>query len=136
MTVNLSEKQIFRIIGIFGFMVALVVQGIRGFQYVILQHDGRNDYVTQAKEMVLGWNFMLENPNLLGHGMGFSVLIAAIFKLTNSESFLLLKVIFAVLHAVSALFVARLGFSLGLKRRYWISAAMFFAIDPFSLRLV
>jgi hypothetical protein len=133
MKVSLSEKQIFRLIGIFGFMVALVVQGIRGFQYVILQHDGRNDYVTQAKEMVLGWNFMLENPNLLGHGMGFSALIAAIFKLTNSESFLLLKVIFAVLHALSVLFVARLGFSLGIKRRYWISAAIFFAVDPFVL---
>lgn len=130
---NLSEKQIFRIIGIFGFVVALIIQGIRGFQYVILQHDGRNDYVTQAKEMVLGWNYMLENPNLLGHGMGFSFLIAFIFKITNSESFLLLKVIFAILHGLSAFLIAKLGFTLGLKRKYWVLATIFFVVDPFVL---
>jgi hypothetical protein len=130
---NSSEKQIFRAVTIFGFAVALIVQGVRGFQYVILQHDGRNDYVTQAKEMVLGWSYMLENPNLLGHGMGFSLLIAIIFKVTNSESFLLLKLLFAILHGLSALLIAKLGFTLGMKRKYWILAALLFSMDPFVL---
>lgn len=130
---KVSDKQIFAAVGVLGFFVALLVQSARGFEYVILQHDGRNDYVTQAQEMVLGWRFMIENPNLLGHGMGFSLLIATIFKVTSSESFLFLKLLFALLHGVSAYLVSKVACGIGMRRRYWILGAVFFLFDPFVL---
>ncbi len=123
----------FKALGVFGFCVALTVDFFRGFEYVILQADGRNDYVTQAEEMLRGWSYMLSHPNPLGHGIGFSLLIAFTFLITNSTSFVMIKVLFAICHGVSVYLIARIGFQIGLKKPLWVLASIFYAVDPFVL---
>ena len=120
-------------LGIFVFLIALAVDLIRGFEYVILQADGKNDYVTQANEMLQGFDYMVANPNPLGHGIGFSFLIALTFAVTGSKSFILLKVILALCHAVSALLLSKIGQKIELPRPAWIAATIIYAIDPFIL---
>jgi hypothetical protein len=132
-TLDFSEHKLFKILGVFGLCIALGVDFFRGFEYVILQADGRNDYVTQAEEMLRGWSYMVTNPNPLGHGIGFSLLIALTFLISNSTSFVILKILFAVCHGTSAYLLARIGFELGLKKPFWIAASIFYAIDPFIL---
>ena len=128
-----ANRQAFVAIGLLGFCVALSVDFIRGFEYVILQADGKNDYVTQAQEMQRGWSYMLANPNPLGHGIGFSLLIALTFMVTHSTSFILIKILFAICHGTSAYLIARIGFQLNLQKPLWIAASILYSIDPFIL---
>jgi hypothetical protein len=128
-----SDFQMSLLLGLFAFIVAVTVDFIRGFEYVILQADGRNDYVTQANEMLQGFNYMVENPNPLGHGIGFSFLIASTFAITASESFILLKLLLALCHGASALLLSKLGQRIQLPRPAWIAATLFYSLDPFIL---
>lgn len=128
-----SDAHLSLMLGIFAFLIALAVDLIRGFEYVILQADGKNDYVTQANEMLQGFDYMVANPNPLGHGIGFSFLIALTFAVTGSKSFILLKIILALCHAVSALLLSKIGQKIELPRPAWIAATLIYAIDPFIL---
>lgn len=128
-----SVNHPFKLLAVFGFCVALTVDFFRGFEYVILQADGRNDYVTQAEEMLRGWSYMLSHPNPLGHGIGFSLLIALTFWISDSTSFVMIKILFAICHGASAYLIARIGFQIGLKKPFWVLASVFYAVDPFVL---
>jgi hypothetical protein len=128
-----SDFKLSLLLGLFAFLVAVTVDFIRGFEYVILQADGRNDYVTQANEMLQGFKYMVENPNPLGHGIGFSFLIASTFAITGSESFILLKLLLALCHGTSALLLSKLGQKIQLPRPAWIAATILYSLDPFIL---
>jgi len=130
---NAKDRQISWIIGATAFLVAIVVDFVRGFEYVILQSDGRNDYLTQANEMVLGLNYMIQNPNQLGHGIGFSYLIALTFIITGSQSLVTVKIIFAIFHGLTAYLISKIGQDIGLKRYGWLIASSFYMLDPFVL---
>lgn len=81
--------------------------------------------------MLKGWSFVLNNPESFKHGLGFSALIALTFVLSNSHSLVLFKIFLAIGHGVSSYLVARIGMKIGLPKKYWVLAAILFAIDPF-----
>ena len=118
-------------LGLMSAFIALSVTFYRGINQTF-QNDAQG-YVTEARGMLKGWAFMQENPELFGHGFGFTGLILSTLVLTNASSLVLLKIFLAIGHGLSVYLVAKIGEHIGLRKRYWISAAIFFALDPFVL---
>ncbi len=118
-------------LGLFASLVALCLAIFRGINQTF-QNDAQG-YVTEARGMHNGWVYMQENPGLFGHGFGFTGLIFLTLLVTNLKSLVLMKMLLVVGHGIAAYLVARIGIEIGLRERYWVSASIFFALDPFLI---
>jgi hypothetical protein len=120
-----------KLVGLFGFIVAIALTNFRGIQNT--GADDAKSYVAQANEILNGWSYIKSNPGVLSHGTGFVLLIALTFFIMGSSSLFTFKIILAIGHGVSTFLVASIGQKLGISKRYYILAALLFAIDPFIL---
>lgn len=120
-----------RFLGLCASFLALALTIFRGIEN--LGVPDAEDYVDQARGMLNGWPYMLANPNSFVHGLGFSAAIALTFLITNNDSLLLFKLLLVIGHGLSTYLVAKIGIQTGIRQRFWIFAAIFFAIDPFIL---
>ena len=120
-----------RALGILGFIITITTAWMRGFNSTsIPDADG---YIQQAIGMLKGWGYVSQNPDQFGHGLGFSVLIAITFLVTNSHSLIIFKIVLAACNGLSAYLLARVGQSVGLKSTYWKLASLALILDPFIL---
>ena len=119
------------LLGVYATSLTFLFTLVRGVQHLGL--SDAHDYVNEASGMLNGWSYMASNPNLFGHGFGFTFLIATTFFVTGSSSLLILKLFLAIAHGCSTFLVARIGILIGLEKKYWTTAALFFLIDPFIL---
>ena len=120
-----------QILGLCASLVALVLTLFRGIENLGIQDA--NSYVEQARGMLNGWPYMVANPSAFGHGLGFAATIALSFFLTNTDSLFLFKLLLAIGHGLSTYLVAKIGIQTGIRQRFWVLGAIFFALDPFIL---
>ena len=120
-----------RTLGLLGFFITITTAWLRGLNSTSIP-DAKG-YIQQAIGMLKGWEYITNNPDQFGHGLGFSALIAITFFVTNSESLVLFKIILAVLNGLSAYLLARVGQEVGLKPTYWKLASIALILDPFVL---
>jgi hypothetical protein len=120
-----------RTLGLLGFLITLTTAWVRGFNSTsIPDADG---YIQQAIGMLKGWEYVTNNPDQFGHGLGFSALIALTFFVTDSQSLVLFKIILAASNGLAAYLLARVGQEVGLKSTYWKLASIALILDPFVL---
>lgn len=120
-----------RTLGLLGFLITLTTAWVRGFNSTsIPDADG---YIQQAIGMLKGWEYVTNNPDQFGHGLGFSALIALTFFVTDSQSLVFFKIILAASNGLAAYLLARVGQEVGLKSTYWKLASIALILDPFVL---
>jgi hypothetical protein len=120
-----------RTLGLLGFVITITTAWLRGLNNTSIP-DAKG-YIQQAIGMLKGWEYITNNPDQFGHGLGFSALIAITFFVTNSESLVLFKIILAVFNGLSAYLLARVGQEVGFKSTYWKLASIALIFDPFVL---
>ena len=120
-----------QVLGLFASMLALMLTLKRGIENLGIPDAG--NYVDQARGMLNGWAYMVENPNSFLHGLGFSASIALTFLITSTKSLLLFKLLLVIGHGLSTYLVAKIGIQLELSQRFWILGAILFSLDPFVL---
>lgn len=129
---HLKSQQVSpQVLGLFASMLALILTLKRGIENLGIPDAG--NYVDQARGMLNGWAYMVENPNSFVHGLGFSAAIALTFLITSTKSLLLFKLLLVIGHGLSTYLVAKIGIQLGLNQRFWILGAILFSLDPFVL---
>ena len=120
-----------RALGLLGFSITITTAWMRGFNSTSI--PDAEGYIQQAIGILRGWDYVSNNADRFGHGLGFSVLIAITFLITNSHSLVLFKIILAASNGLSAYLLARVGQSIGLKSTYWKLASLALILDPFIL---
>lgn len=120
-----------KLIGLLGILIACCATLTRGIENTSI--SDATFYINQATNMLRGWAWMQSNPGSFGGALGFSSLIALAFHATGNTSLFVIKLALAMGHGASTYLVAKIGVRLGLRKRFWVAAALLFALDPFVL---
>ena len=126
-TSKIPESSLFWISFLFSFFYSAV----RGIDRIGLP-DGIG-YIQQAKGILRGLTYILDNPTDFSHNMGFSFFLAIIFYVFHTSWLLPYKILMAVFHGVSTLLIVKICKSLGFQHNYVLCCGFVFALDPFLL---